>query len=258
MISYIDSHAHITAASLEGEEEAILLRAKERGIKGILNICTDRKSLERGLQLSKQFPWLYHAGATTPHDVEKTGEKDFSFFQEAAKNKRIVAIGETGLDYHYLHSPKDIQQKHLIQYLTLATKFNLPIIFHCRDAFSDLFSICDTHYRGKAVLHCFTGTVKEAEEVLTRGWYLSLSGIVTFKKCGELKEVAKKVPLHQLLVETDTPYLAPGKYRGKINEPAFLPLIVEVIAEIKGIDVSEVAFVTSKNVKDLVKMDFSL
>ena len=207
-LAYFDSHAHLSASSVLPDIEGILARAKEAGVKRILNICTDVETLEKGLLLQKRHPQISNAGATTPHDVEKEGESAFPFFAEAARSKKLVAVGETGLDYYYEHSNQEMQKRFLKRYLHLALECSLPVIFHCRDAFDDLFAIADHEYKknAPAILHCFTGTIHEAEKVLSRGWHLSLSGIVTFKKSEALREVARIVPLSQLLIETDTPY----------------------------------------------------
>ena len=248
-MEFLDSHAHLTSPELFPHIDSILSRAKSAGVNQILNICTNRDELEKGLALSERFPFVQNAGATTPHDVEKEGEISFPFFATAAREKKIKAVGETGLDYHYEHSPKLLQKQFLIRYLHLAAETGLPVIFHCREAFPALFSIVDSEYpkQCKAVLHCFTGTIEEAEEVLSRGWYLSLSGIVTFKKSEWLREVAKTVPLSQLLIETDSPYLAPQKHRGRQNEPSFIVETALSIAEVKGVSLEELAHSTWRN-----------
>lgn len=247
----IDSHAHLTSPDVLPGIKGILQRAAVAGISHILNICTDPDTLRQGLLLAAERPFIKNAGATTPHDVAKEGETAFPMFEAAAREKKLSAIGETGLDYHYEHSPKDVQKRFMKRYLHLAASVHLPVIFHCRDAFADLFSLADAEYKGPAVLHCFTGSVAEAEEVLKRGWYLSLSGIITFKKSEGLREVAKIVPLSQLLIETDTPYLAPQSHRGKPNEPAFLPETARCIADARRISVEEVARATAANAKKL-------
>ena len=248
-IMYFDSHAHLTSPEILPQVKEVLARAQEHKISHILNICTDKQTLEDGLAI----PNLLNAGATTPHDVEKEGDLFFPLFEKAAREKKLIAVGETGLDYHYKHSPIPLQKQFLIRYLLLAASCKLPVIFHCRDAFSDLFSIADSEYpkTNPAILHCFTGTIQEAEEVLKRGWFLSLSGIVTFKKSEQLREVAKMVPLSQLLIETDSPFLAPQSKRGKQNEPSFLPEIALCIAKVKNISLEEVAKATFENGKTL-------
>jgi TatD DNase family protein len=249
---YFDSHAHLTSDAVYPDLEALLARAQAAGVNHVVNICTDVLTLERGLSLAKTHPWIYQAGATTPHDVEKEGEQVFEVFAQCARNGQLHAIGETGLDYYYEHSNREIQKKFLRRYLHLALECKLPVIIHCREAFSDFFEILDAEYGvdgriGPGVLHCFTGTMSEAEEVIKRGWMLSLSGIVTFKKSIELHEVAKVIPLENLLIETDTPYLAPQKHRGKINEPAYVTETAAFIAGLKGISVEELAMATSTN-----------
>lgn len=256
-MTYFDSHAHLTTGAFNNEQlEALLERAKQAGIVSIANICTDLASLEKGLALSEKYSWIHSTASTTPHDVEKEGEAAFDKIAFYARQGKLVAIGETGLDYFYAHSSPEIQQEFLIKYLHLALECSLPVVIHCREAFKDFFSILDAEYKLKGrhapgILHCFTGNLEEAKQVIERGWYLSLSGIVTFKKSEELKEVAKIVPLDQLLIETDTPYLAPQSRRGKPNEPSFLPEIAEAIALLKGIEIEEVAKATYENARQV-------
>lgn len=247
-MTLIDSHAHLTVPSVVDHVEEILERAKQIDIKAIVNICVDRESLERGIALAERHNWIFNAAATTPHDVEKEGELFFPLVERQAHEGKLIAIGETGLDYHYQHSPIPAQKAYLVRYFALALAAKLPVIFHCRDAFKDLFELSDHHYQGRpAVLHCFTGTKEEAKECLERGWMISMSGIITFKKSEALREVADFVPLDRLLIETDTPYLAPESKRGKSNEPGFIDETARVLAQIKGISLEEVAQATSKN-----------
>jgi len=243
----IDSHAHLTSPDMLVDSDDVIARAKNAGVDKIINICTDRPSMEKGLELAQKYQEIYNVGSTTPHDVDKLGEQDFPLFEKLAKENKLVAIGETGLDYYYEHSNREKQKEFLIRYLHLAKELNLPVVIHCRDAFSDLFAIADKEYSGKLVLHCFTGTLEEAKEVLNRGWMLSLSGIVTFKKCEELREVSKIVPLEKLLIETDSPYLAPGKFRGKRNEPSYITETAKLIAQVKDIDENDLAEKTYQN-----------
>lgn len=253
-----DSHAHLTSPAVFDQVDSILERAQQAGVKAIVNICTDLLSLERGLALSQRYPWIHQAAATTPHDVEKEGEQVFETMAACAHQGLLKAIGETGLDYHYEHSNRTIQKQFLRRYLHLALECHLPVIIHCREAFGDFFEILDAEYQiqgrhAPGVLHCFTGTIAEAEEVIKRGWMLSLSGIVTFKKSIELQEVARHIPLEQLLIETDTPYLAPQKQRGKPNEPAFLTEIAQFVASLKQIPFEELAQATAQNASFLFK-----
>lgn len=247
-IIYTDTHAHLTSEKILPHVDDVVERARLAGVHKIVNICTDTPSLQAGLALHEKYPWIYNTAATTPHDVDVLEAQFFPLVAQAAHAKKLIAIGETGLDYFYAHSAQKNQQEALLRYFELAKQTNLPLIFHCRDAFTDLFALADAHYpNGRAVLHCFTGTLGEAKQVLDRGWFLSLSGIVTFKKSESLKEVAKFVPLDQLFIETDTPYLAPQGKRGKQNEPAFVVETAEYIAQLRGISSEIFAQVTTEN-----------
>lgn len=252
-MDFFDSHAHLSSEEILPHIEPILNRAHVARVTQMINICTDPQTLEEGLKLAKRFSSIKNAGSTTPHDVEKEGDQAFPLFAKAAREGKLVAVGETGLDYYYKELDRKTQHRFLKQYLHLAAECKLPVIFHCREAFADLFAIAEDEYpKGSpAILHCFTGSIAEAEKVLEKGWYLSLSGIVTFKKSDVLREVAKLVPLNQLLIETDTPYLAPQTKRGKMNEPSFLPETADCIAQVKGIPVDEIARATCENGRKL-------
>jgi TatD DNase family protein len=252
----IDSHAHLTGErALISEEE--LQRAHAAGVEMIINICTDAYSLQRGLELAKRSrpPCIITACATTPHDVAKEGDLFFPEVEACANKKLLQAIGETGLDYHYMHSPKDVQQTFLRKYLRLARSCSLPVVIHCRDAFEDFCAIWDEEQDGTlaGVLHCFTGTMQEAEKVLQRGMYVSISGIVTFEKSTALQAIVQAIPLDRLLIETDAPYLAPQPFRGKKNEPAYLVETAKYIAKLRSISLEELAASTTQNVKQLFR-----
>ena len=249
----VDSHAHLTCKEVLPEADALVERAAKEGVTQIVNICTDQASLEGGLTLSKRHPKIYNTAATTPHDVEADGEAFFPLVEGSVDH--LVAIGETGLDYYYEHSPKKLQQHFLERYFELALRAQLPIVYHCRDAFEDLFAMADKHYRDRpALLHCFTGSIEEARGCLDRGWYVSFSGIITYKKSEALREVVKYLPLERILIETDTPYLAPQSNRGKRNEPAYIVETAAKIAEIKGCTEEEVARVTADNARQFFRL----
>ncbi|MCH9612223.1 MAG: putative metal-dependent hydrolase YcfH [Chlamydiia bacterium] len=194
------------------------------------------------MKLSEKYPFIYQAAATTPHDVEKEGEENFELFAKAARNGQLVAVGETGLDYFYDHSDQKVQRAFLIRYLNLAKETNLPVIIHCREAFEDLFAITDEHYKDlPLLLHCFTGTKDEAKRAIDRGWLISASGIVTFNKSMELQEVFTSLPKEHVVVETDSPYLAPVPHRGQVCEPAFVVETGKFVCDLMGLD-HEVGF----------------
>jgi TatD DNase family protein len=231
----IDTHAHLTSDELFFQLDGIISRAKKAGLKKIFNIATDIKTFDRGIELQKREAMIANIAATTPHDVEKEGELFFPIVKEAALRGELIGIGETGLDYFYEHSPVLTQQHYLRKYIELANEVNLPIVIHCREAFADLFKVFDEcGSKVPTVLHCFTGTKEEALECVRRGWIVSFSGIVTYKKSVDLRETFKTIPDENIFVETDAPFLAPQSIRGKCNEPAFIVETVEVMAQLKG------------------------
>ena len=253
MENFIDSHAHLTAPVLFKNLDGIIQRAQKAGLSKIINVCTDSQSLKNGLSAQKNYsqksPQIYLAAATTPHDVDTFGDSFFSEVKKASLEKKLVALGETGLDYHYKHSAIENQKKHLKKYLELAQETKLPLIFHVRDAFADFFTLVPNNVKG--VLHCFTGNIEEAEKGLAKGFFISFSGIITFPKSTDLVEVVKKTPLDRILIETDAPYLAPQSKRGQKNEPAFVVETAEKLAVIKEVSLQQVAKITSENTERL-------
>lgn len=247
---FIDTHAHLASPPLIQEAPSILEKAKSAKIETIVNICVDKESLENIEKLKGSPVPIFHTAATTPHDVEKDGERFFPLVEKALKEKKLIAVGETGLDYFYEHSPKKLQQDYLKKYFLLAKEFNVPTVIHCREAFEDLFAIADQCQVGSDVLlHCFTGSLEEAMEAISRGWLVSFSGIVTFKKSQELQKVAEKLPLSSMVLETDAPYLAPVPHRGKVNEPALIVHTAEFLASLKSCSLEELAKETTQNAK---------
>lgn len=244
----IDSHAHLTSDTLWPHIERIVEGAIAAGIEKVVNICTDEETLKRGMELAARHPWIGNVAATTPHDVLQEGESFFPIVAKAAEQNQLLALGETGLDYHYEHSPREKQKSFLEKYFDLGVRTKLPVVIHCRDAFDDLFAIADRCYLGyPLLLHCFTGTVDEAKRALDRGWKISFSGIITFKKSEALRQVVSAVPLTEMLIETDAPYLAPQSKRGSMNEPAFLGETAGCIAQIKKLEVDQVVQATRQN-----------
>lgn len=190
----------------------------------------------------------YNAAALTPHDADTSNEPFFQEVVAAAHAGELIAVGETGLDYHAVKTDRAMQVEYLLRHFELAKETKLPLIFHCRDAFEDLFKWADAHYAGlPAVLHCFTGSAQEAKEVIARGWCLSVSGIITFKNSGALRDAIAGLPLDRLLIETDAPFLAPQTRRGKRNEPAFIGETAATLGHLYGLTGVEMGKITAEN-----------
>lgn len=251
---FIDSHAHLEWESYEPDFEEMLNRAKEAQVEKILNIGTTLEHCKKGLAISEKHLHIFQAIGIHPHEVKNLPKNYIDQLKSFAKSSKVVAVGEIGLDYFYEHSDRDTQLKCFEEQIQLAKDLALPLSIHCREAFEDAFSVLDKFKNIKGVFHCFTGTWEDAQKALDRNFYISISGIVTFRKAHMLQEVVKKLPLEKMLIETDAPFLAPEPYRGKRNEPAFVVHTAKKISELKNISIETVAKETTKNAKDLFKL----
>lgn len=252
-----DSHAHITDGRFDDDREDVIERARQSGVTGIINAGACMTSSAESIALANRYDFIYAAVGIHPHDAKTACEEDYEQLTEWVKTERkVVAIGEIGLDYYYDFSPKEVQKEVFIRQLTLAKKLERPVIIHNRDSHGDMMDILRTEGKGvQGVLHCYSGSVEMARELLKMGFYLSVAGPLTYKNAAALPEVVKTVPLERLLVETDCPYLTPHPYRGRRNEPAYVRFVAEKIAECKGVSLEEVALVTQENTRRLFRLE---
>ncbi len=259
----IDAHAHLDIEAYTDDRLAVLERARATGVERIINVGLDAPRWESSLALARQYPgFIYLALGLHPTDILRSGDPHAALVRleslVEANRALIVGLGETGLDYYHDDVPPDVQQVYFKEQIGLARRLGLPLVIHCRDAMTDLLAIMQELGRDMPVMmHCFSGTVAEAEECLALGSevFISLAGPVTFAKAFDRHEVARAVPLDRLLVETDCPFLTPHPYRGKRNEPAYVRLVAQRIADLKGISYDEVARQTGANVLRLFKID---
>ena len=251
----IDSHAHIHFKDFQGELDAVIARAREAGVERIVNIGTDPASSREVVGIAEKHPEIFAAVGVHPHDAAKMreGDQDLRELAELARHPKVVGLGEVGLDYYYEHSPREVQQARLRDLVRLAREVKKPLIIHCRDAMEDCLRILDAEdgWKGGGVFHCYTGDFATAERIVNKGFYISISGIITFKKSHELQEVARLLPLDRILIETDAPFLAPVPYRGKRNEPAYVVYVAKKLAELRGIEIREIEEAISRNVREL-------
>ena len=250
-----DSHAHIQGPEFADDLEGVIQRAKQAGVEKIVVVggTGDLTSNEAAVAVAHSFPGLFATVGMHPHDAKEVSEQDLKRLKDVTADPKVVGVGETGLDFHYNHSPRQIQVELFRRFIHMACETGLPLIVHDRDAHREIADLLQAEGEGKlrGVIHCFTGDYKAAKVFLDLGFYLSFSGIITFKNAGPLRDVAQKLPLDRILVETDSPYLAPVPHRGKRNEPAFVRLVAETIATVRGIALAEVAEATSRNAQDL-------
>jgi TatD DNase family protein len=251
----IDSHAHIQGKEYAGEAADVIARARAAGVEKIIAVggAGDMSSNTEAVALADSFPNIYATVGMHPHDAKDVGADELRALRELTSHPKVIAVGETGLDYYYNHSPHEVQRRVFAQFIGMARETGLPIVVHERDAAQEAAELLRSEGARElhGVIHCFTGNYEAACDYLDLGFYLSFTGIITFKNAEPLRDVVRKVPLERMLVETDSPFLTPMPHRGKRNEPAFVRLVAETVAKVKGISLEEVAERTSQNVQDL-------
>ncbi|PXF53018.1 MAG: hydrolase TatD [Deltaproteobacteria bacterium] len=253
---FIDTHVHLDIPPLTGDQSGAIRRAEKVGVRQVITVGTDLASSKKNLELARQFPQVYAAVGIHPHDAKGASDEVYSELLRLAGIPNVVAWGEIGLDFVKEYSPRDIQLRVFRQQVRLAAGIALPIIVHDRGAHVETVEILREEAAGvlRGVMHCFSGDVKLARQVLDLGFFISVTGIVTFPKAKLVKEVVNYVPLERLLIETDSPFLSPVPYRGKPNEPARVVHVAEEIARIKEVSLQEVARCTSANARDLFRL----
>lgn len=253
----IDSHAHLDDDRFEEDRDLVIKSLKENGIELAINIGADLKTSYNSVELAKQYDNIYAAVGIHPHSAREADKTALEEIEKMAKENKVVAIGEIGLDYYYDHSPRDVQRKCFKDHLELAKRLNLPVVIHSRDASQETFDIIKEAQDGslKGVLHCYSGSLEMAIEYIKLGFYISFAGPITFKNARVVKEVAEGISLDKLLIETDCPYLTPEPFRGKRNEPKYVKYVAEEIARIKGVRVEEVVEAATRNTKELFNIN---
>jgi len=253
---FIDTHVHLNAEQYNEDLQDVIDRALEVGVNQMVVIGFDQKTIKRAIELAEEYDFIYAVVGWHPVDAIDCTDEDLQWIEELASHPKVVAIGETGLDYHWDKSPKEIQQQVFRKQIQLAQRVNLPLVIHNRDATEDVVRILQEEQAEKTggVMHCFGGSVETAKTCIDMNFMISLGGPVTFKNAKKPKEVATDIPLEWLMIETDAPYLAPHPHRGKRNEPSLVPLVAEEIARLKGVSIEEIAQATTENAKRFYKL----
>jgi TatD DNase family protein len=246
----IDTHAHLQMSKYEDDRDAVIARAAEAGVDFIINVGIDLPSCREAVKLAEEHENLYAAVGVHPHDARTLDDNTLDALRDLARHPKVVAIGETGLDYYRDLSPRPIQRSAFKRLLSLAEEVNLPVIIHDREAHRDILEILDPYSaRVRGVMHCFSGDKDFADKCIHKGLYISFTGTVTYPNSQQLREVAAHVPSDRFFVETDCPYLTPQFKRGKRNEPAYVKAVAKKIAEIRRTTFPEIARVTTENAK---------
>lgn len=245
-----DSHAHYDDSQFDPDRYELLDRLFESGITGIVNCASDLKTSITSLELSEKYPCVYAAVGIHPHEAQAAAEGDYDIIFDMLGSGKCVAVGEIGLDYHYDFSPREIQKECFERQLCFAAQNNIPVIIHDREAHEDTLNLLNK-YRPRGVVHCFSGSVEIAKEILKLGMYIGLGGAVTFKNAKKAVSVAEIVPSDRLLIETDCPYMAPVPHRGERNDSSLIEHTAQRLGEIRGVTAQEIADLTNQNAKTL-------
>lgn len=245
-----DSHAHYDDDSFSEDLTELLGSLPSKGVSFVVNCATDINSCKKLAEISDKYSYIYFAAGIHPHEAEDINEDFIDELRAFTNNPKCVAIGEIGLDYHYDFSPRDIQRQVFEKQLILAKELDLPVIIHDREAHEDTLKLLKK-YNPKGIVHCFSGSVEMAKDIVRLGMYIGLGGAVTFKNAKKPVEVAKYVPLESLVVETDCPYMTPVPFRGKRNDSSLISVTADFIAELKGISTQELLDKTAENAKNI-------
>jgi len=245
----VDSHAHVSGSRFDEDRDEVLARARAAGVVGIVDVGCDLASSLVSLELARREPDVWATVGVHPHEAKHWDESSAEALRELARDPKVVAIGETGLDFHYNHSPPEVQRATFRAQLRLALELDKPVVLHLRDGYDEALEIIAAEGGGalRGVAHCFTGEARQAAAFAERGFAVSFTGVVTFKKAEEVRAAAKIVPEHLLMVETDCPYMSPMPLRGKRCEPAFVVHTAARIAKERGADPAALAEATARN-----------
>ncbi|WP_066185725.1 TatD family hydrolase [Gracilibacillus timonensis] len=246
-----DTHVHLNVSHFDEDREEVLKRAKEAGVEYMVIVGFDHETIPKAIKMAEQYDHIYAAVGWHPVDAIDMTEKELVWLEELADHPKVVALGEMGLDYHWDKSPKDVQKAVFRKQIQLAKKVQLPIIIHNREATEDIIGVLQEEHAEEVggIMHCYNDSIDYVDTCLDMGFYISLGGPVTFKNATLPKEVAKYVPMDRLLIETDCPFLAPHPNRGKRNEPAYVRLVAEQIADLRGVSYEKLSEQTTENAK---------
>jgi len=246
----VDSHCHLLHHKNDHNVDTLIKNANENGVNKLLNISTKEDEFEKVINLSKKYDNVYCSLGIHPHEAMSTCDSNLAQILELSKFSKVIGIGETGLDFYYNHSNKKSQISSFVKHIEISQETNLPVIIHMREAEDEIFRVIEEQYKKKAfkgLIHCFTGTSEIVKKLLPYNFYFSLSGIITFKNSENLRKSVKTIPITNMLVETDSPYLAPVPMRGKTNEPSFIIHTVEYLSNMINVSVDELSIKTTQN-----------
>lgn len=252
---FFDTHTHLNDPAFEGDFELVVTRALESQVKGFLIVGYNIETSERAIRLAQYLPWSHASVGIHPHEASGFNEHTLDILRNLTQNDNVVAIGETGLDFHKMYSEKEDQIRAFKAQLKLAKDLDLPVILHVRKSFPEIFKILAEEGVSKGVFHCFSGGYKEGQKAVEMGFYVSFAGSITYGST-KLEKALRSIPLERVLIETDCPYLAPEPYKGERNEPSYIMYTAEKMAEVLGIPVKKLADITFKNALNAFSIEY--
>jgi len=256
-LELVDSHAHVDMSEFDSDRTDMLARAQAAGVRQILAIGGAPGALASAVPFAERYDWIYAAAGIHPHEARLAMPAHYEELANLAKHPKFLAWGEIGLDYHYDHSPRDVQQRVFIEQLELARGAGRPVIIHCREAWPDCLALLEKHWSSSGlggIFHCFSGTLEEARRGMEMGFLISFAGNVTYPKAQNLRDLASALPLESILIETDSPFLAPQPFRGRRNEPAFVAELARTLAPVRNLAPHELAAATAANFRRFFRL----
>ena len=249
-----DTHAHMNDPAFDEDRESVFLSLKDKGVGNVMNVGCCLASSKDCIALAEKYPFVYASVGTHPDSADEVNEEVLEAYRQMAKHPKVLAIGEIGLDYYYETIPREIQIKAFRMQMELARELNMPVIIHERNAHDDGMRVVKEFKDVTGVFHCYSGSAEMARQLVDLGWYIGFTGVLTFKNARKAVETAQRIPLERIVLETDCPFMAPEPFRGKRNDPGYVPYMAQKLAEIRGIDLEEVIAATTQNAKKLYRI----
>ena len=250
-----DTHAHLNDPAFDEDREALMAGLAQKGIGLVMNAGCSLQSSKDIIKMAERYPWLYASVGSHPDSADEVNEEVIEQYRQLCCHEKVKAIGEIGLDYYYEDIPREIQKNAFRMQMALANELDMPVIIHEREAHDDGMRIVKEFPKVKGVFHCYSGSAEMARQLVNMGWYIGFTGVLTFKNARKAVETAASIPLDRIVLETDCPFMAPEPYRGKRNDPGYLPKMAEKLAEIRGISLEEAIAATTENAKRLYRIE---
>ena len=250
-----DTHAHMNDPAFDEDRDSVFLGLKDKGVGNVMNVGCCLASSKDCIALAEKYPFVYASVGTHPDTADEVNEEVLESYRQMAKHPKVLAIGEIGLDYYYETIPREIQIRAFRMQMELARELNMPVIIHERNAHDDGMRVVKEFKDVKGVFHCYSGSAEMARQLVDMGWYIGFTGVLTFKNARKAVETAERIPLDRIVLETDCPFMAPEPFRGKRNDPGYVPYMAQKLADLRGLSVEEVIEITTQNARRLYRLD---